>query len=128
MKRYLAVTDGSRGAEKAILYAIERAREPRAEVHVLHVVPPVAYDELEKYAERSDIVKIRREAHQRILASAADQLKAANIPCASHLLVDLPLFGGPVVLPVIGVLMVVRAERRRARLSASGPPARGRTS
>ena len=86
MKRYLVVTDGSRGAEKAISYSIERAREPKAEVHVLHVVPPVAYDELESYAERSDIAKIRREAHQRILASATDQVKAAGISCASHLM------------------------------------------
>jgi hypothetical protein len=50
------------------------------------------------------------------------------LACASHLLVDLPLFGGPVVLPLIGVLLVVRAERRRARASAPVPQARGRTS
>ena len=86
MKRYLTPVDGSRGADKALAYAIERARESKAEVHVLHVVAPVTYDELESYAERSDIAKIRREAHQRILASAAEQLKAAGIPCAAHLL------------------------------------------
>ena len=86
MKRYLLPTDGSRGSESALAYAIARAREASAEVHVLHIVPPVAYDELEAYAERSDIAKIRREAHQRILGSAADQLKAAGIPCAAHLL------------------------------------------
>ena len=86
MKRYLVPTDGSGGSEKALAYAIERAREPKAEVHVVHVVPPVTYDELEIYAEQSDIAKIRREAHQRILASAAEQLKTAGIPCAPHLL------------------------------------------
>ena len=86
MKRFLAPTDGSRGAEKALAYAIARARESKAEVHVLHVVPPATYEELESYDERSDIVKIRREAHQRILASAADQLKAEGIACASHLM------------------------------------------
>ena len=86
MKRYLLPNDGSRGSDNALAYAILRAREANAEVHVLHVVPPVAYDELEAYAERSDIAKVRREAHQRILASAADQLKAAGVPCAAHLL------------------------------------------
>ena len=86
MKRYLVPTDGSRGSERAVAYSVERAREAGAEVHVMHVVPPVAYDELEAYAERSDIAKIRREAHQRILASATDQLKAAGIACVSHLL------------------------------------------
>ena len=86
MKRYLTPVDGSSGADKALAYAIERARETKAEIHVLHVVAPVDYDELKNYAERSDLAKIRREAHQRILASAADPLKAAGIPCATHLL------------------------------------------
>jgi nucleotide-binding universal stress UspA family protein len=86
MKRYLTPTDGSPAADKALAYAIERARETKAEIHLLHVVAPVAFDELQNYAERSDIAKIRREAHQRILASAADRLKAAGTPCVAHLL------------------------------------------
>ena len=90
MKRYLVPVDGSQGASKALAYAIGRAREPRAEIHVLHVVAPIHYDELQSYAERSDIAQIRREAHQRILASAADELKAATIPCAAHLLDGYP--------------------------------------
>ena len=90
MKRYLTPVDGSGGSERALSYAIARARESKAEVHVLHVVPPVTYDELESYAERSDIGKIRREAHQRILASAAEQIKAGGIPCASHLIDGYP--------------------------------------
>lgn len=86
MKRYLVPVDGSQGASKALAHAIGRAREAKAEIHVLHVVAPINYDELKIYAEHSDIAKIRREAHQRILASAADELKAAGIPCAAHLL------------------------------------------
>jgi nucleotide-binding universal stress UspA family protein len=86
MKRYLVPVDGSSGADKALAHAIQRARETKAEIHVLHVVPPVDYDELKNYAERSDIAKIRREAHQRILASATDQLKAAGVSCSGHLL------------------------------------------
>jgi len=86
MKRYLTPVDGSRGSERALSYAIARARDPKAEIHLLHVVPPVEYDDLKSYAESSDIVKIRREAHQRILASAIDQVKAAGISCVGHLL------------------------------------------
>ena len=86
MKRYLVPVDGSGGADKAILYAIARAGEGRAEVHVLHVVPPIGYEELESYDQRADIARIRREAHQRILASAQDQFKAAGIACAPHLM------------------------------------------
>jgi hypothetical protein len=35
------------------------------------------------------------------------------IACASHLLVDLPLFGGPVLLIIGGVGLTARAEKRR---------------
>jgi len=86
MKRYLVPVDGSSGASRALTYAIGRAREAKAEVHVLHVVAPINYDELQLYEERSDIATIRRQAHNRILASAADELKAAAVPCAAHLL------------------------------------------
>jgi hypothetical protein len=34
--------------------------------------------------------------------------------CASHLLVDLPLFGGPVLFVVAAVALISRSERRRA--------------
>ena len=36
------------------------------------------------------------------------------LACASHLLVDLPLFGGPVVFVIGAVVMIRRSERRRA--------------
>ncbi len=43
------------------------------------------------------------------------------IACTSHLLVDLPLFGGPVLLIVGGIGLTARAERRRARAAAPEP-------
>lgn len=39
----------------------------------------------------------------------------APLACASHLLIDLPLFGGPVVMVLGAMLLMARAERRRAR-------------
>ncbi|MEA2158460.1 MAG: hypothetical protein QOD66_840 [Solirubrobacteraceae bacterium] len=36
------------------------------------------------------------------------------VACASHLLVDLPLFGGPVLFVIGAVLLISRSERRRA--------------
>jgi hypothetical protein len=36
------------------------------------------------------------------------------LACASHLLVDLPLFGGPVVMIIGTVVLMARSERRRA--------------
>ncbi len=47
------------------------------------------------------------------------------LACASHLLVDLPLFGGPVVLIAGSVGLIARSERRRAgRRAADSPAAR----
>jgi hypothetical protein len=42
------------------------------------------------------------------------------LACASHLLVDLPLFGGPVVFVIGAVLLISRGERRRAAREESG--------
>jgi hypothetical protein len=43
--------------------------------------------------------------------------------CASHVLVDLPLFGGPVLFVVAAVLLVSRNERRRAAREEVRSPA-----
>ena len=37
------------------------------------------------------------------------------LACASHLLVDLPLFGGPVVMVIAAVVLMTRSERRKGR-------------
>jgi len=86
MKRLLVPVDGSQGASRALAHAIGRAREVKSEIHVLHVVPPMSYDELRIYAERDDIATIRREANQRLLSSATEELKAAGVACVAHLL------------------------------------------
>lgn len=48
------------------------------------------------------------------------------LACASHVLIDLPLFGGPVLTLAGGVVWTTRKERRRAREDAAeeGSPAR----
>ena len=43
--------------------------------------------------------------------------------CASHLLVDLPLFAGPALMIIGAVALITRAERRRARVSSPAAPA-----
>ncbi len=42
------------------------------------------------------------------------------VACASHLLVDLPLFGGPVLFVVAAVALISRSERRRAGEAGPG--------
>jgi hypothetical protein len=41
-------------------------------------------------------------------------MSAAILACAGHVLIDLPLFGSPVLLLAGAVAWMVRAERRRA--------------
>ncbi len=41
--------------------------------------------------------------------------------CASHLLVDLPLFGGPALMIIAAVALITRAERRRAGANPPSP-------
>lgn len=48
----------------------------------------------------------------------------AIFACSSHLLVDLPLFGGPVLLPIGGVFAMTRSERKRAARTEERPPVR----
>lgn len=86
MKRLLVPIDGSKGAGRALAHAIARAKETKAEIHLLHVVPPMSYDELRIYVERDDIARIRREANQRLLADALAELKSAGVPHVGHLL------------------------------------------
>ena len=52
---------------------------------MLYVVPPIESAELH-ISQRDDIAAIMREANQRVLADAVDQVKAAGIPQAGHLL------------------------------------------
>lgn len=47
------------------------------------------------------------------------------LACSSHLLVDLPLFGGPVAFVIGAVLMIRRSERRRLTSSEGAEPSAG---
>ncbi len=86
MKRLLVPVDGSEGSSHALRHAIERAREAGAEVHVLHVEPPMAYEELRVYVMREEIRQLRRKACERVLAAAATVLDEAKVSHVSHLL------------------------------------------
>jgi hypothetical protein len=45
---------------------------------------------------------------------------------SSHLLVELPLFGGPVLLLIGGVFAMMRSERERAARTEERPPSLAR--
>jgi hypothetical protein len=44
------------------------------------------------------------------------------LACASHVLIDLPLFGAPVLILGGGVLWTARQERRRGRRATEDTP------
>jgi nucleotide-binding universal stress UspA family protein len=84
MKRILVPVDGSECALRALRHAIGRARDAKAEIHVLHVEPPHPYQEARLYAMREDIAQLHKEAIERLLKAATDVLAAEGIPHATH--------------------------------------------
>lgn len=85
MKRILVPVDGSDTSLRGLRLAAQRARESKAEVHVLHVEPPMAYEELRVYAVRPELERVRDAACQRVLKVAADTMAAEKIPHVEHL-------------------------------------------
>lgn len=84
MKRILVPVDGSEIALRGLRLAAQRARETRAEIHVLHVEPNMHYEELRAYAVRPDMEQVRRDACRRVLKAAAEVLAAEKVPHAEH--------------------------------------------
>ena len=84
-KKLLVPVDGSEHSLHAVRYAIGRVREAQGEVLVLHVEPPVSYEEMRVYVMREEAEKIRREACERVLASATKLLDEAKVPYSAHL-------------------------------------------
>jgi nucleotide-binding universal stress UspA family protein len=84
-KKLLLPVDGSEHAQHAVRYAIGRVREAPAELLVLHVEPPVSYEEMRVYVMREEAEKVRRKACERVLASATKLLDEAKVPYSAHL-------------------------------------------
>ncbi len=85
MTRILVPVDGSEAALNALRHAAGRAKESKAEIHVLHVEPPPVYQEARLYAMREDIKKIHDDARRRLLKAADEALAAEGVPHTAHL-------------------------------------------
>lgn len=85
MKRILVPVDGSDISLRGLRLAAQRAREADAEVHVLHVEPPMHYEELRTYAIRPDLEEVRQRASRRILDAAAATMAAEKLKHVEHL-------------------------------------------
>jgi nucleotide-binding universal stress UspA family protein len=85
MKRILVPVDGSASSHRALRHAIERTRGTQGEIHVLHVVAPIEYEELRVAVARDEIAELRKQAHQRILEDAANEVETAGAKHVAHL-------------------------------------------
>lgn len=86
MKRILVPLDGSETSTRALRVAAERARLTKGELHLLHVEPPMHYEEIRLYEAHEDLAKVRAAASRRVLDAAAQVVASENVPHVEHLL------------------------------------------
>jgi nucleotide-binding universal stress UspA family protein len=85
MKKILVPVDGSDISTRALRVAAERARLLKGELHVLHVDPPMHYEEMRVYVLREDLEKVRAEASRRVLDAAAQVAASEKVAHVEHL-------------------------------------------
>jgi nucleotide-binding universal stress UspA family protein len=85
MKKILVPVDGSEASARAVRVAAERARLVKGELHVLHVDPPMHYEEMRVYVVREDLEKVRSEASRRVLDGAAKIAAGEKVAHVEHL-------------------------------------------
>jgi len=85
MKRILVPVDGSEASTRALRVAAARARLTKGELHVLHVDPPMHYEEMRVYVVREDLEKVRAAASRNVLNAAAEVASAEKVAHVEHL-------------------------------------------
>jgi nucleotide-binding universal stress UspA family protein len=85
MKRILVPLDGSDTSTRALRVATERARLTKGELHLLHVEPPMHYEEMQRMQAHEDLAKVRAAASRRVLDAAAQVAAAEKVPHVEHL-------------------------------------------
>ena len=83
-KRILVPVDGSETSSKALVTALQMARETGGRVRLVHVLDELAY--LSGFEVSGDLVRIAREYAQKVLADALDVARSAGVPADTRLL------------------------------------------
>jgi nucleotide-binding universal stress UspA family protein len=83
-KRILVPVDGSDTANKALVAALQLARDSGGRVRLVHSLDELAY--LWGYEYRGDTVKFAREHATKVLNVAEDMAKSAGVPAEQQLL------------------------------------------
>jgi nucleotide-binding universal stress UspA family protein len=85
-QRILVPVDGSETANKAMITALQMARDSGGQVHLVHVVEgmtPLAADPYGAYS--GEVVEIMRQSGSKILEDALAVAKAAGVPAETEL-------------------------------------------
>lgn len=86
-KRILVPLDGSDTSNRALVTALQLARDAGGRVRLLHAVDELAY--LSGYEFSGDVIKLARESAAKVLHDAAAMALAAGVPSEQQL-VDSP--------------------------------------
>lgn len=85
-QRILVPVDGSETANKAMIAALQMARDAGGQVHLVHVVEgmtPLAADPYGAYS--GEVIEIMRQSGSKILEDALVVAKAAGVPADTEL-------------------------------------------
>ncbi|NNU43011.1 universal stress protein [Ramlibacter montanisoli] len=82
-KRILVPVDGSETSNKAVVAALQMARENGGRVRLVHVLDELAY--LSGYEIGGDLLKIARDYAVKVLDDALDMAKSAGVPADTKL-------------------------------------------
>lgn len=86
-RRILVPVDGSATSNKALVTALDIARDSDSHVRLVHVVDELAY--VTGFEASGEVLALVREGGERVLAEAGQIAKSAGVPVETHL-VDLP--------------------------------------
>lgn len=82
-KRILVPVDGSDTSNKALVAALQMARENGGRVRLMHVLDELAY--LSGYEVGADLLKVARDYAVKVLDDALAMAKAAGVPADTKL-------------------------------------------
>lgn len=81
-RKVLVPVDGSPTSNKALVHALQIARDAGGSVRLLHTADELAY--VTGFEYTPDIVALAREAGERVLADAKDIAQAAGVPAETN--------------------------------------------
>ena len=85
-QRILVPVDGSETATKALITALQMARDSGGQVHLVHVVEGMASLAADPYGAYSgEVIEIMRESGSKILEEALEVAKAAGVPADTEI-------------------------------------------